>query len=246
MKPLYDKIGVQYQHYRKPDPGIAAAIHRAIGDHRRVLNLGAGIGAYESVDHDVVALEPSRVMILQRAENGPPVVQGVAERLPFKDNAFDSVTAILTIHHWADIARGLKEALRVAAKRLILLTWIGFVEHFWLLDYLPQIKETDERLFPSIEQLEEIIGPAMAITIPIRHDCPDGFLCAYWRRPHVYLDKNARRAISTFARIADIHAGLHRLKEDLESGYWHEQYHPLLDRESMDFGYRLVVSAGGP
>jgi hypothetical protein len=83
------------------------------------------------------------------------------------------------------------------------------------------------------------------ITIPIRHDCPDGFLCAYWRRPHVYLDKGARRAISTFACIADIRAGLQRLKKDLESGNWHQQYHPLMDKKSMDFGYRLVVSACG-
>jgi SAM-dependent methyltransferase len=246
MKPLYDRIGMHYRHYRRPDPGIAAAIRREIGDHRRVLNLGAGVGAYESMNHDIVALEPSRVMILQRAENGTPVVQGRAERLPFKDNAFDSVTAILTIHHWADLVKGLKEALRVATKRLILLTWIGFVEHFWLVDYLPQIQQTDERLFPSIEQLEEIIGPVRVITIPIRHDCPDGFLCAYWRRPHAYLDNNVRRAISTFARIADINDGLHRLKEDLESGYWQKQYHLLLDKESMDFGYRLVVSACGP
>ena len=174
------------------------------------------------------------------------MVQGQAERLPFKDNAFDSATAILTIHHWADMVKGLKEALRVATKRLILLTWIGFVQHFWLLDYLPQIQEIDGRLFPSIAQLEKIVGPVRVITIPIRHDCPDGFLCAYWRRPHAYLDKNARSAISTFARITDTHAGLNRLKEDLESGYWQKRYHPLLDKESLDFGYRLVVSACGP
>jgi hypothetical protein len=80
-------------------------------------------------------------------------------------------------------------------------------------DYLPQIKETDERLFSSIEQLEEIIGPVRVIAIPILHDCQDGFLCAYWRRPHLYLDKGVRSAISTFARITDIRAGLQRLKE---------------------------------
>jgi SAM-dependent methyltransferase len=241
----YDKLGTQYSQYRRPDATIAAAILRAISDRQKILNIGAGVGAYEPENLNVVALEPSHVMISQRPDNGSAVVQGQAELLPFKDNTFDCVTAILTIHHWADIENGLGEALRVATKQLILLTWIGFVEHFWLVDYLPQIKETDERLFSSIEQLEEIIGPVRVIAIPILHDCQDGFLCAYWRRPHLYLDKGVRSAISTFARITDIRAGLQRLKEDLESGQWHEQYQYLLNKESMDFGYRLVVARCG-
>ena len=210
---------------------------------QRILNLGAGIGAYEPADRDVVALEPSQVMISQRPAKGPPVVQGQAENLPFKDNAFDIAMAILTIHHWVDIEKGIHEALRVARKRIVLLTWIGFVEDFWLTDYLPQIKDVDEPLFPSIEQLEEILGAVRVLSIPIPHDCTDGFLCAYWRRPYFYLEKTARSAISTFSRIKDIGEGLQRLKKDLESGLWHKRYQYLLDKESMDFGYRIVVSA---
>ena len=174
---LYDKIGRQYSQYRKPDTRIEAAILREIGDLQRILNLGAGVGAYEPSDRDVVALEPSRVMISQRSRNSAPVVQGQAERLPFKDNAFEICMAILTIHHWSDIEKGLREALRVAQKRVILLTWIGFVEDFWLVDYLPQIKEIDEGLFLSVAQLKQILGPVRVIPIPIPHDCSDGFLC---------------------------------------------------------------------
>ena len=228
-----------------PDTRIAAVIWREIGNRQRILNLGAGVGAYEPSDRDVVALEPSQVMISQRPANAAPVVQGRAECLPFKDNAFDVALAILTIHHWLDIEKGLHEAIRVAQKRLILLTWIGFVENFWLTDYLPQMKEIDEPLFPSIAGLEKILGPVRVLPIPIPHDCQDGFLCAYWRRPHLYLDKGVRSAISTFARITDISAGLQRLKEDLESDQWHKQYEYLLNKESMDFGYRLVVARCG-
>jgi ubiquinone/menaquinone biosynthesis C-methylase UbiE len=149
----YDKLGTQYSQYRRPDATIAAAILRAISDRQKILNIGAGVGAYEPENLNVVALEPSHVMISQRPDNGSAVVQGQAELLPFKDNTFDCVAAILTIHHWADIENGLGEALRVATKQLILLTWIGFVEHFWLVDYLPQIKETDERLFSCLRKL---------------------------------------------------------------------------------------------
>ena len=85
MNPLYDKIGTRYSQYRKPDKRIAAAIFKEVGSLRRILNLGAGIGAYEPEDRDVVALEPSQVMISQRTANGPAAVQGQAESLPFND-----------------------------------------------------------------------------------------------------------------------------------------------------------------
>ena len=240
---LYDKIGTQYSQYRKPDSRIAAAILRAIGDRQKILNLGAGVGAYEPLDRDVVALEPSRVMILQRPRNSAPVVQGQAETLPFKDNAFEMSMAVLTVHHWSDTEKGLLEALRVSQKRVLLLTWIGFVEDFWLVDYLPQIKQIDEGLFYSVAQLEQILGPVRVIPIAIPHDCTDGFLCAYWRRPHLYLEAPVRSAISTFSRLTDFSDGLYRLRQDLKSGRWHKRYHYLLNKESMDFGYRIVVSA---
>jgi SAM-dependent methyltransferase len=238
---VYDKIGVGYNTYRKPDPRIAAALSREIGTAERIINIGAGAGSYEPIDRYLVALEPSWAMIEQHPKNGSFCVQGFSEALPFRDQTFDVGLAILTIHHWANIAKGLKEAMRVNKQRLILLTWIGFKEDFWLLDYLPQIKAINEAQFLSIEQLAEIMGPVRAEPIPIPHDCMDGFLCAYWRRPHVYLDKGARNAISIFSRLTHIEAGLQSLKNDLESGLWHKKYQDLLHKESMDFGYRIVV-----
>jgi SAM-dependent methyltransferase len=243
MASLYDTIGTRYSEYRRPDARIAAAIVAQIGQSKSIVNLGAGVGAYESNERNLIAVEPSRVMISQRPKNGSTVVQACAESLPFKDGAFDVATAFLTIHHWSDIEKGLWEALRVAKKQLVLLTWIGFVEDFWLLDYLPQIKEVDEPLFPSIEQLDRLLNSMRVFALPIPHDCTDGFLCAYWRRPHAYLDEGARSAISTFSRIAHVNAGLQRLQKDLESGRWHQRYGHILNQKSMDFGYRIVVSS---
>jgi len=67
-------------------------------------------------------------------------------------------------------------------------------------------------------------------------------LGAYWRRPQAYLDAGVRSAISTFARVKDIDSGLARLKADLHSGNWHKRYGELLEQESLDFGYRIIVS----
>ena len=55
------------------------------------------------------------------------------------------------------------------------------------------------------------------------HDCKDGFLCAYRRRPEAYLDPNVRSAISTLARVGDYQAGLTRLGSDLTDGSWHRK-----------------------
>jgi SAM-dependent methyltransferase len=238
---LYDTIGTHYSNYRRPDPRITTALNAEFGQAASIVNIGAGVGSYEPQDREfVVAVEPSGLMISQRAKSGPPVVQARAESLPFRDAAFDAATAILTIHHWSDGERGLLETRRVARDRVVLLTRSGFGD-FWLLDYLPQISEIEEPLFPSIDELTRLLGPVRVTPVPIPHDCTDGFLCAYWRRPHRYLDEEVRGAISTFSRVLDIDVGLHRLEEDLDTGAWHNRYGRLFQTESIDCGYRLVV-----
>ena len=60
------------------------------------MNVGAGIGSYEPVSRSVVAVEPSLAMIRDRQPESPPVVQGTATDLPFRDGVFDAAIAILT------------------------------------------------------------------------------------------------------------------------------------------------------
>lgn len=242
VKALYDTIGSRYSAYRRPDPRIARAVFAELRRAAAIVNLGAGVGSYEPGGRELIAVEPSRLMISQRPRHAPPVVQARAECLPFRADTFDVAMAILSIHHWSDVERGLLEARRVAKHQVVLLTWVGFGQDFWLLDYLPQIREIDEPLFPSIDELAQILGPLRVIPVPIPHDCTDGFLCAYWRRPHAYLDEGVRTAISTFSRIRDPEGGLHRLEKDLRSGEWENRYDHLFHSESMDYGYRLVIT----
>jgi hypothetical protein len=68
----YDKVGSTYVATRRPDPRLAAALREALGDVTSVVNIGAGSGAYEPTDLDVVAVEPSRVMIGQRPAGAAP------------------------------------------------------------------------------------------------------------------------------------------------------------------------------
>ena len=237
----YDQLAEQYRIHRKPDPRIAERIQVHVQGAQRVLNVGAGLGSYEPEDCEVVAIEPSYEMIAKRKKSEAKVIQGAAEDLPFGDHEFDVSVGILTIHHWSDIVLGLKEMLRVSKDKIVLFTWIGYGSNFWLEDYVPEIIEVDEKLFPTLEELDQILGGISVGTVDIPYDCTDGFMCAYWRRPEAYLDPKVRKAISTFSRTPDIQIRLNRLQDDITSGVWREKYSHLLERESLDLGYRLVV-----
>jgi SAM-dependent methyltransferase len=235
-----DELGEGYAFRRRPDPRIAAVILSALGDARSVVNVGAGAGSYEPGDRIVQAVEPSETMIAQRPEGSAPCVRGSAEKLSFEDKSFDAAMAVLTIHHWSDWRAGLREMRRVANKRVALLTFDIEASDFWLTrDYFPALAELDRQIMPRLGDMAQELGAFEETVVPVPHDCIDGFLGAYWRRPQVYLDAVARRSMSSFARI-DAEGGLKRLASDVESGAWAKRYAELVDRDALDVGYRLL------
>lgn len=239
---IYDSIGHGYGQRRRQDPRIAERIDRALGTSESVVNVGAGTGSYEPRDRRVIAVEPSAVMIRQRPPEASPAVRASATDLPFRDGSFDASLAILTLHHWPDVSRGIDELRRASRKAVVILTFDTSVGGFWLTDYFPEILEVDRRTMPALSEVQRCLGASKVFDVPIPHDCTDGFLGAYWRRPHAYLDAGVRSAISVFSRIGGLEAGLSRLRADLESGAWHRQYGLVLDHSEIDLGYRLVVA----
>ncbi len=243
MQHLYDSIGHGYKNLRQPDQRIAAAIHAGLGDAASVVNVGAGAGSYEPDEGYLVAVELARTMIQQRPKDAAPVVQANSVALPFSDNTFAASMAILTVHHWPDQAKGLAEMRRLARERVVILTWDRYAPGFWLTDYFPEILDIDRAIFPTMEQFETALGPVSITEVPIPHDCSDGFLGAYWRRPEAYLDTQVRAAISTFAKITGLERGLRRLRSDLESGAWLAKNAGLLQQSNLDLGYRLITAS---
>lgn len=242
---LYDRIGVDYARKRRPDPRIAAQIVAALGDARSVVNVGAGTGNYEPDDRHVIALEPSWVMIEQRSPDAAPVVQAVAESLPFPDGGFDAALASLTMHQWTDPVAGLRELVRVS-RRQVIFTWdAASTSQFWLVrDYLPEVGVM-ERPLAALDTVRAVLGPCRVEPVPVPHDCTDGFFRAYWRRPHAYLDPYVRASISACALlpVEVVSSAMRRLEADLRSGAWERRYGHLLELEATDQGYRLVVTA---
>jgi SAM-dependent methyltransferase len=240
---IYDRLGVGYTRHRRPDPRVAAQIDDALGDACTVLNVGAGAGSYEPTRRAVTAVEPSSVMIRQRAPGAAPAVRAVAERLPFADATFDAALASLTIHHWPDWRAGIDEMRRVTRGPIVVFHFdVGEQGMFWLTrDYLPDAVAIPA---PAVEEVVDALRGARVDPVSIPADCTDGFFCAYWGRPEAYLDPEVRAAISVFHLLdpAVCDRAVERLRADLESGAWDERHGHLRGLDALDVGYRLVVA----
>lgn len=243
--PVYDRIGRQYTANRRTDPRWEALVAEQIGDARRIVNVGAGTGSYEPAGREVVAIEPSGVMVAQRAPEAAPAIRAVAAALPVVAGWADVAMAILTVHHWSDWERGLAELCRAAPRRIVFAIDFEVHSRFWLLqEYLPEVLERTLRGTPSAEMIADAIGASTSIDMPVYRDLQDGVLGAYWCRPEQYLDHTVRANNSgtALAHPETTELGIARLEADLRSGAWHDRHADLLERESIDMGYRLLVA----
>jgi SAM-dependent methyltransferase len=242
---LYDTIGATYTVTRRTEPRIARQIWAALGDARTVLNVGAGTGSYEPPDRNVLAVEPSALMRLQRLPEAAPCVAGSAEHLPFDDQSFDAAMAVCTVHHWQDPIAGLREMRRVARRVVVFLFDTSDPSQFWLTrDYVPEFAALRAvKVLASLGELAGAIGARME-PVPIPWDCADGFFEAYWRRPEAYLDENVRRGVSVWTSLGPDaeQRAVHSLRDDLASGRWAERNRDLIDLEAAELGARLLLA----
>ena len=241
MNAIYDNIGNNYSVTRGTDPKIAKQLYEELRGATRILNIGAGTGSYEPEDIDLVAVEPSAVMIAQRKAGSHPVEQAFAEKLPFEDKSFSHAMTILSMHHWQDRASAFREINRVATEKFVAITWDPTAEPFWLTrDYFPEIYAMDKQIFPDLEELKEYFDEVTMRPLQIPSDCQDGFLTAFWKRPEAYLSSSVRQAMSPFSKIKNLAEGLQKLENDLASGAWASKNQAILNSDYLDVGYRLI------
>lgn len=241
---LYDRIGRTYGAVREADPRLAERIRAALGDAGSVVNVGAGTGSYEPSDRDVVAVEPSAVMIAQRPPSSAPVVQARAESLPFEDDSFDAAMAVVTLHHWSDVEAGLAEMVRVARRRVVL---VGFDSDLWsgqwiVRDYVPEVALWRHLKEPSMSRVLAALPPATVEPILVPNDCTDRMFATLWARPEEYLDPRVRAGTSVWSQLppAVTERALRELRRDLESGEWDRRYGHLRTTPEWDVGLRIV------
>jgi ubiquinone/menaquinone biosynthesis C-methylase UbiE len=124
---------VDYDHYAslfmRPEYRLTVNMIRRLGFTRgSVLDIGTGSGrlanalaAAGGCDWQVTGLDLSPGMLKQARVNAASVsrgkavayVQANATRLPFPDNAFDTVTSYASLHHWKEPTRVFDEMWRV-------------------------------------------------------------------------------------------------------------------------------------
>lgn len=243
--PVYDTIGRNYTAHRRTDPRWESVVTTQLGEARRIVNVGAGTGSYEPAGRDLVAVEPSTVMLDQRAAGAASALRAAASALPMRSGWAEVVMAILTVHHWDDWAGGLDELCRVAPRRIVFAIDFELHASFWLLrEYLPEVRAHTLRCAPSADVIAEAIGATTSIVLPVYRDLRDGVMGAHWCRPESYLDPTVRANASGIALSdpATTAMGIASLEADLASGAWHERHATLAASESIDLGYRLLVA----
>ena len=242
----YDAIGRTYSATRRADPRIAARIVAALGDTTSVLNVGAGTGSYEPDDRFVLGVDPSLTMLQQRAPDSAPALLGRAEALPFRDDAFAAALAVLTLHHWGDLERGLREMQRVARRQVIFFFEPSWSSTLWLVaEYYPEIVDLEsERAAADTARISATLGVRHVEHVMVPADCHDGFGGCFWNRPEAYLDPVVQEGMSCFAQLdPEIRRrGTEQLRRDLESGAWDERHGELRSMREIDIGYRLLVA----
>ena len=234
----YGTIGPGYTRYRRPEPTFAAAIREALGEARTLVNVGAGAGSYEPDHLEVTAVEPSAAMRAQRPDGSAPVVDAVAEDLPFADRAFDAALASFTVHQWRDLAGGLAELRRVTSGPVVVLTCDPTaLERSWITEYAPEVITTEAGRYPTIDAVRAGLGGTVEVrALPIPLHCVDGFSEAYYGRPEALLDPGARLANSAWSFVDPQVERRFRgpPRSDLASGAWdgrhgHRRTHPAFE-----------------
>ncbi len=242
----YAAHGQGYGRQRRTDPRLAAWVHAALGDARTILNVGAGAGSYEPTDRHVLAIEPSAAMRAQRPAHLTPAIDGVAESLPLDDQSFDAAMALVTVHQWPDLAKGLSELRRVTRGPIVVLTFDpDALDRYWMADYAPEMLAVERRRLPTIAALVEGLGGASEVrALPIPNDCVDGFSEAFYARPEALLDPAVRRSQSAWSFVADAVQArfVERLGADLASGEWDRRHAEWRAKPFFEGSLRGIVS----
>ena len=112
----------------------------------KLLDVGCGTGLSAKIFNcDITGIDPAEKLL----EQAPfKKIKAKAESLPFKDNEFDVVIAVTSIHNFDDIEKGLKEIKRVGKDRFAL-TVLKKAQN------ADQIIEKIKELFTIIKEINE-------------------------------------------------------------------------------------------
>ena len=163
----YDQIAQTYdrRYQRNSYAGVENALRGFVGSQSglQILEVGCGTGHWlaflQSLRFSVTGLDFSAGMLAQARRHLPgiPLIQGTAERLPWRAQSFDRVFCINALHHFPD-----KPAFLAAAHHILrpggTILSVGLDPHrgldqWFIYDYFPESLEIDRQRYPAASAL---------------------------------------------------------------------------------------------
>ncbi len=121
MGGYYDEIAPGYQELHGEEQRNKALLvlrNLEVMPSDLLLDVGCGTAKYLSLfSCKKIGIDPASELLKQA---DVPVVQGVAEKLPFSANSFDIVLSLTAIHNFDDSKLALNEILRVARRDIVI------------------------------------------------------------------------------------------------------------------------------
>jgi ubiquinone/menaquinone biosynthesis C-methylase UbiE len=237
MNPIYDTIGTSYNTTRRADPYLASRLLRflKVQPGELYLDIGCGTGNYtialSNRGLNFVGVEPSEQMLNEAQKRDQKItwLQGTAEQIPTRDNAFDGVIATLTIHHWINLSQSLKEIYRITKEngRVVFFTATpDQMKGYWLNYYFPEMLKSSILQMPALDKIKYALTKAgFSLTNTekyfVHDDLQDHFLYSGKDQPELYFNESIGKGISSFTALAnanEVQNGLSKLYADMESG----------------------------
>lgn len=125
---FYDRLAIMYPHIRMPEwQSIYTLLHEYTTDESLILDVGCGYGR-AFIRPNTIGLDTSLELLKQVSKPNVGLLKADACLLPFRDNIFDAVLSIGTIHHLSTSKRRLDSLLEM--KRVLKNNGIGVIYVF--------------------------------------------------------------------------------------------------------------------
>lgn len=117
----YDDIAEGYNELHKEEQLNKLKIiakHLKVDKNMKLLDIGCGTGLSKKVfDCNITGIDPAEELLKQCSFK---TIKAEAELIPFRDNEFDLVIAVTSIHNFNNIEKGLNEIKRVGTNNFAL------------------------------------------------------------------------------------------------------------------------------
>ena len=149
----YDSIAGSYNELYLEEQSNKLSIikkHIKISKKTKILDVGCGTGISSDFGCFVVGIDPSLKLL---EYNKHLKILGAAEALPFKDNSFDYVITVTSIHNFNDILQSISEVKRVGKKNFV----FSVLKKSRKFDVIKQAIENNFSLRGEIEEEKDTI-----------------------------------------------------------------------------------------